>query len=235
MKYLSRAGICDYVDNKGVTEVWVWMYHSDITYPIESNMAMGRLSRDYWNYDGYGDISNSQRENDLPICDHTYTVYEFNYGRELREVIEDFGHQLEALLNFADDSDSKQPGDDGLFWKRWVGSEYKDGKIYNPGCGWTHYAPNGNGDYQWYNEASVLSDCEDWKPDGSGVKKSVNCHTWAGNVCSDDGGVAWKTWWMQNLPGKDNKLSYNGKPLRNWWDFIVDFDKAIAQGKKLTA
>jgi hypothetical protein len=40
---------------------------------------------------------------------------------------------------------------------------------------------------------------------------------------------------MQNIPGKDNGLTYQNNPLRNWWEFIGDFDAAIAQGKSLTS
>ena len=37
---------------------------------------------------------------------------------------------------------------------------------------------------------------------------------------------------MQNIPGADNGLSYNGKPLTNWWMVIGDFDYAMQ--KKMT-
>jgi len=40
---------------------------------------------------------------------------------------------------------------------------------------------------------------------------------------------------MQNIPGKDNNLVYQGKTLRNWWDFYGDFDAAISEGKSLTS
>lgn len=32
---------------------------------------------------------------------------------------------------------------------------------------------------------------------------------------------------MQNLPGLDNTLTYQDKPLSNWWTFSDDFDLAI--------
>ena len=220
--YLNRANVCDYVDNRGVREVWVWMYHSDVVYPVESNMAMGRNIEDLWNYNGYGDVSNSSQLNDLPICDNTYTVYEFNYGRGLGEMIEDFAHQIERLLSYADDT---------LFSKfvGWTGSYINDS-----GCGSVHYTPNSRREYGWYNRTEVLSSCEDWKPDGSGTKKLVSCETWGGSGCPDDGGAAWKKWWMQNIPGRDNGLSYNGADLRNWWDFLGDFDEALSLNRSLT-
>ena len=223
--YLNRVNICDYVDNRDVEQVWVWMYHSDVVYPVESNMVMGTNIEALWNYNGYGDVSNSYHLNDLPVCQNTYTVYEFNYGRGLGEMTENFGHHIERLLNYADRS---------LFWGKFVGSDSSH-KIINPGCGWVHYTPNSDTDYDWYNRRRVLSDCEDWKPDGSGTERLVSCETWGGNGCSaGDGGVAWKTWWMQNMPGEDNGLSYNGANLRNWWHFFGNFDEALSQDRSLT-
>jgi hypothetical protein len=40
---------------------------------------------------------------------------------------------------------------------------------------------------------------------------------------------------MQNLPGHDSGLSYNSKPLTNWWIFVGDFDRAMKNNMKLTA
>ena len=38
---------------------------------------------------------------------------------------------------------------------------------------------------------------------------------------------------MQNLPWYNNGLSINNKDLINWWDYKVNFDKAIQQKTKL--
>jgi hypothetical protein len=39
---------------------------------------------------------------------------------------------------------------------------------------------------------------------------------------------------MQNIPGASNELTYQGKPLTNWWMFIGDFDNAMTNRMKLT-
>ena len=243
--YLERENICDLVDNNNIKQIWVWMYHSDNTIPVESNMAMGTSIRNYWNNENYGDISNSHRSNDLPICKNTYTVFEYNYGRELGLLLENHGHHIEALLNYIDGRRERENWTELLFWGRFVGSD-RTHEIINPGCGWIHYTPNSEADYEWYNEKEVLSDCEDWKPDGSGKKTLVNCKTWedafiypdrynVGGLCYIDEGVGFKVWWMQNIPGLDNGLRYENKELRNWWEFIGDFDTAIKKGKNLVA
>lgn len=195
---LSELNICDYVENRGIKEVWVWGYHHGDLEPAESNMA-----------GPYGDISNSERIDDMPVCSKTYTLYNYNYSRGLAEALEDHTHQVEAVLKYVDHN---------LFWNKFVRPYGNQAEINH--CGWTHYPPNGRSDYDWYNEEYVWSDCEDWKPDGGGEKKQVNCHTWAGAQCSDDGGTAFKIWWMQNIPN-------------NWWGFIADFDQAVKSGKGL--
>jgi hypothetical protein len=96
-----------------------------------------------------------------------------------------------------------------------------------PGCGWSHYPPNGESDYDWANPRFVPTDCEDWNPQGTGMKQTFNCERWGCN------GHEFFVWWMQNLPGRDNGLTYRGRDVRNWWHFVGDFDAAMAEGKSL--
>ena len=217
MKILSDLNICDYVDNKGVKQVWVYMYHNTnvnrypLIAPIESNMA-----------GPYGDISNSYRQPDLPVCNKTYVVIDYNYGRGISEALENHCHQFEAVFNYVDKT---------LFWDNFVGGVNSNNTIINPGCGWTHTPPNGIGHYSWNLKREVLSDCEDWNPDRTGEKKLISCVTWAGEGCGNDPGTTFKVWWMQNIPGKNNNLYSDNKKLRDWWEFIGDFDKAMSKGK----
>ncbi|GAB4369197.1 MAG: hypothetical protein Kow0042_10770 [Calditrichia bacterium] len=203
-----------WVEENGVKEIWLWGYHGGKVHLWESNMA-----------GPFGDVSNSNRDpNDLPIYRYTYTFYHYNYQRGLSEAVEDHMHQIEAVLNYVDgrDTTEKDEWDRLLFWGRFVGSD-KSHKIIRPGCGWAHYPPNGENDYDWANKNFVLTDIEDWKPDGSGTKKKMNCERW--NCYS----LYWFIFWMQSLPGKDNGLNYNGKPLTNWWIFIGDWDTAMRE------
>jgi hypothetical protein len=158
----------------------------------------------------YGDISNSDRDpHDLPVLSRTYTVYHYNYGRGPSEAVEDHMHQIEAVLRQIDPH---------LFWDRFVGK---------PGagrCGWAHFPPNSMRDYDWANPTPVWTDIEDWTPDGAGLKQLINSSRWR----SDS--LTWFIYWMQNLPGANNGLTYQGRPLTNWWRFIGDFDRVMGQG-----
>ena len=201
---MDRVGIRHWVEERGVKEVWLWGYHGGVIDLWESNMA-----------GPYGDISNSDRDPaDLPVLSRTYTVYHYNYQRGASEAVEDHVHQIEALLRHVDPH---------LFWEKFVG---------RPGawrCGWAHYPPNAERDYDWANPRYVWTDIEDWTPEGSGEKKRINCARW------NSDSLTWFVYWMQNLPGADNGLAYRGRPLINWWTFIGDFDRAMAAGLGLVA
>lgn len=217
-RIMADVDLREWVEKRGVREVWIWGYHGGKVDLWESNMASP-----------HGDVSNSDRDpRDLPVFGRTYTVYHYNYQRGASEAVENHMHQIEAVLNAVDGSDRTPPErwPDLLFWGRFVGSD-RSHKIVRPGCGWAHYPPNGERDYDWANPRFVLTDIEDWKPDGTGHKQKMNCERWGGES------LRWFVYWMQNLPGKNNGLSDQGKPLRNWWVFLGDYDAAKRQGMTL--
>jgi hypothetical protein len=194
---LERVDIRTWVEERGIKEVWLWGYHGGVIDLWESNMA-----------GPYGDISNSDRDlHDLPPLDHTYTVYHYNYGRGTSEAVEDHMHQIEAILRHVDPH---------LFWDKFVGKP-GEGR-----CGWAHYPPNGQHDYDWANRSYIWTDIEDWTPEGTGQKQRLNCTRWN---CDS---LTWFVYWMQNIPGANNGILYQGRPLTNWWRFIGDFDQAMA-------
>jgi hypothetical protein len=230
-KMLDDINICNLVDNQGVKQVWVWGYHHGEIEPVESNMSMGRLSKDFFTHGTYGDISNSERTDDLPQCEHTYILSNYNYTRGVGEALEDHGHHMEAVMNWLDGRDmlpaEKWP--ELLFWGKFVGSDISH-KVINPGCGWIHTPPNGVEEYGWYRTEAVSSDCLDWNPQRTGTKTNISCSTWTGGSCPIDGGREYKIWWFQNIPGAENPHVFAGRKLRNWWDAIYDLDGLLREG-----
>ncbi|MFN3728360.1 MAG: hypothetical protein ACK4XJ_01425 [Fimbriimonadaceae bacterium] len=201
------------VKEEGVQEIWIWGYHGGVLDLWESNMSSP-----------FGDVSNSDRnQNDLPVFDRTYTVYHYNYGRGLGEMLENHMHQFEHLLNHIDGRDSTPPDkwNELLFWGKFVGSDASHKIVTNPArCGWTHYAPNSERDYDWANPRYVETDIEDWKPDGIGKTQMMNADRW------DRDAIKWRIYWMQAIPSLGHELTYQGKKLRNWWSFKSHWDQA---------
>ncbi|MBM4059940.1 MAG: hypothetical protein FJ265_02440 [Planctomycetes bacterium] len=207
---------------RGCKQVWIWAYHGGVVGLWESNMASPT-----------GDVSNSNRDpDDLPVLASTYTVYHFNYQRDLGEALENHMHQLEALLNHVDGRDRTPPDrwSELLFWGRFVGSDASHKIVTKPArCGWTHYAPNSEHDYDWQNERYVETDIEDWHPDHPGKVQRINCERWGRDP------VRWRIYWLQAIPGAGSGLTCRGKPLTNWWSFVADWDLARREGRTLVA
>ncbi len=222
---LERFDAEHYVNDLGVKEFWLWGYHYGEIVPAESNMASPTT----------GDISNSFRfADDLPVYDHTYVLYNYNFARTQAEAVHNHGHQLEAILEFAN---VRQAGNAELFWRRFVGQD-ENGGFVTGRCGWTHMPPNTNVDYDYENPTSVASDIADWRPEG-GATALVDADTWGAlDYAWPDEQTwvpqrvesQWYVYWMQSLPGFGNTITYDGETLTNWWHLTARWDEAAAAG-----
>jgi hypothetical protein len=169
---MENLDVCHYVDDLNVKEVWIWSYAGVGKAGWESNFSSS-----------FGDISNSNRNpHDLPKCDHAYTVYDYNYGRETAMAVHDHLHQYEAVFGQID-----YP----TFWHDFVG---RDNSV--KGCGDTHKPPNTNQDYQYDSPAKVLTTCGNVSDFNQAQHPSteVDCSTWS---CTD---LQYYIWWMQRVP-----------------------------------
>ena len=125
---LTRFNAQHYINDLGVKEVWLWGYHHGAIYPVESDMSSPTT----------GDISNSYRFNDdLPVYNKTYTLYNYNFTRTSNEAVHNHGHQLEAILGYAA---QVQDGSGDFFWHQFVGQNAM-GQFITGRCGWTHMPP----------------------------------------------------------------------------------------------
>lgn len=209
---LGDVAVCDMVDSEMINEVWIWTYPNKHVKGWTSNMS-----------GPYGDISNSDKlPYDMPKCKYTYTVYVYDYSKDVSVALLQHLQQFETLF-------SKLNLD--LFWYKYVGyfaNSKWEGNLGNPlildgkrRCGSSNFPPNATDFNQWDNHEYIPTDCPNWDPNGKALWDGWNCEVWG---CTQTG---YYVFWMQNIPGPDNNLNYNGAKLRNWWDFISDFDNAM--------
>jgi Mannanase, galactose-binding domain-like len=212
----ATINICDYVQNQGVDEVWMWAYQGPSQLAINESKMAGP----------HGDQSNSSVHGDLPACNRTYTWYTFNYGRGTAEAVHSHSHQLEVELNYLDRH---------TFTDLFEGTPYP-GNGSAPGrCGSVHNPPNATSEYDWANPTPHASDCLNWTPVGTGALTQISCATWTCSDTSDTNNsqLNYLVWWMRNFPGAGNQITLGGRPMRNWWEVHADFDAAVDSGTGL--
>ena len=232
----AELNLTNFINDNNVKEVWMWFgeaprpdwpaydpaIHGDITEWVsfvESNMSSPTT----------GDISNSYRyPDDIPIVDHTFVVYNYNFRRIQAESIHNHGHQLECMYNYAAE---QQDGTNAMFLENFCGwgPGYSTPPIGRAGD--THHPPNTDVDYDYLNTTLVESDIQDWNPLG-GPLTYVNCNTW-GDINYNWPGTSqvldqiqsqWYIYWFQSMPGYNNQIPYNSYEMTNWWQFVADWD-----------
>ena len=228
-RVMNSANICDYVDDRGVGEVWMYAYQGPSQLQIDESKMSGP----------HGDVSNEWTHDALPVCSKTYTLYTFNYGRGTAEAFHSHAHQYEYELRYVD---NQQYADNSyLFDTLFEGTPYPQTAGVTGRCGSVHNPPNARQEYDWANTTPQASDCENWNPDTPGPTAQISCGTWdpgtpacADTSDTDNSQLNYIIWWEQNIPGKGNTVTYKGQPLRNWWDVHGAWDTLVGQRLGLT-
>ena len=98
----------------------------------------------------------------FPDARRNFPIMGFNYEREVGCMLEDFCHRTEATVSRVYKSQDcfypKLPATNN--WEKFRMIDKVDPG--NAACGFTHYAPNSTGDYDWGNKTKVYSTCDDW-------------------------------------------------------------------------
>jgi hypothetical protein len=139
-----------------------------------------------------------------------FVIMGFNYERGVGPMLEAFGHRVESHLRH---TWRRQRGESNL-WEQFI--LYDKIAPGQAGCGWMHYAPNSQIDYDWGNQARVKSNCDDWLsfPDFQGIVRTVDCSDWGNGDMR-----AHHKWWFEHLPnapGETRGIS------NNWWLYGVE-------------
>jgi hypothetical protein len=206
---LAEDSICQQIKDLDVDQVWMWV---DPRPGYDANPGVeSAISSPYFRSQSKYAVTPF-----YPFCnaESSFVFMGFDTSRTYDLALHSFGHYMEGLLEHIQSKD--------LYWNRFSGSD--NGEYpRTAGCGNVHFPPNGTSDYDYDNTAIALTSCEDWNPDVTGQKIAYSCSRWG---CTQGG---YLTWWMQNMPNMNNSLTYQGKKIPNWWDFVVDFDETITR------
>ena len=139
-----------------------------------------------------------------------FVIMGFSYERDVGEMLEDFGHRVEAIMGKVYEG---VPGERNL-WNHF--SRYD---LIAPGrasAGNVHFAPNSERDYDWGNLRPVSSDCDDWLsfPSLTGARRMVDCRDWGNGDMR-----LHHLWWLERLPHAEGQTD---GILNNWWTYVVD-------------
>lgn len=208
---LNKYDFCTQSNNKQIDEVWVYTMPFLATY--ESTLTGNGA---FW-YNSPPLTGNS--------CTAQLPIMGLNYERGLAEAWHSFGHRTEsAIKNLYGrwNQTTKTPNTWELF------SKYDTLNPGNSHIGNIHFPPNGTYDYNYENKNYVVNYAENWNsyPFLYDKNKAINCSTWS---CTH---LGYMSWWFRHLP-KATCLDKNGF-LNNWWSYIVDFEEAKAEEKKIS-
>ncbi len=214
-KIMNDHNICNYVDNQNVRYVFLWAYQGP-EYPGSRLVPYLNISESKMS-GPFGDISNSNREDNMPKCQNTYRVFTFNYGRGTGEALHSWGHQIESEVEAVN-----------YYWLRtaFQGPNYPQTLNVTGRCGSVHNPPNARFEYDYANPTPQNSDCLNWSPVGIGTLSPISCANWGCNYISDgnDPQTNYIVWNYQNLPGAGNTKKFETLSFRNFWDMHGDFD-----------
>ncbi len=150
-------------------------------------------------------------------------VMGWNYERDLACALESFGHRSESAISHVYggwNTHSPNPTNWDIFTR--IDKDF-------PGMahvGSIHYPPNGLNDYDFANPRYVVTYADNWKryPILLNQTRVINASEWG---FSHEG---YMRWWFNHLPRYEGVTD---SVLNNWWHYIVDYEGAVEQAKRL--
>ncbi|HEY3310836.1 MAG TPA: PA14 domain-containing protein [Anaerolineales bacterium] len=204
-----RFDLCGKLNNNQIDELWVFggplfgFYESRLVGP-----------NGYWF--NSGPIINTHG------CNRLMPIMGLNYERGVPEALESFGHRTESTMTRT--YGSWQENRTAHNWDRYALVKAQSPNFAYSGCGSIHYPPNGVKDYDFGNNASVLTNCEDFQnyPNLSeplSVALSLTCTTWGCNH------LGYMMYWYSHLPS--NEGCATDARMNNWWQYFSDPNLAV--------
>lgn len=240
MAYYDYVGMMQYygfdkkVDAGELKEVWVY------THPA-SGMNESRLIGDGAFWCNSGGITIAGGATNVELC----CVMFCNYERTTDLAMHSYAHRVESIMsqvyenkgghqgwNYRDKTQVKELTN----WEKFSAHnlEYEKYKSGYAHIGMCHFPPNAQGDYDYGNTRTVKTYADTWidypniKEDDS-VARVVSKTEW-----KDAGGDQWgyMKWYFKHIPHFKGLCPRDGH-LNNWWHYIVDYNAAMVQERRL--
>ncbi|MFO0738726.1 MAG: carboxypeptidase-like regulatory domain-containing protein [Labilithrix sp.] len=149
-----------------------------------------------------------------------FVIMGMNYERGVAEALHSYGHRFESIMTKVYgrwDSKAAKPNAWELFAAR------DSDRRGSSGCGSVHFPPNGAIDYDYANEATVTSRCDDYLswPKLTGAKAPVS-FTKSWKTASGVAELDYLKYWFAHMPHAAGRNA-DGKQ-NDWWKYAADFN-----------
>ena len=231
---MQHYGFDEMVDAGTLDEVWVY------THPA-SGMNESRLIGEGAFWCNSGGIGLNEGATNKELC----CVMFCNYERTTDLAMHSYAHRVESIMSQVYENKGGHEGwnyhkklykTELTNWERFSG-HVNEWKKYEPGyahIGMCHWPPNSAADYNYDNSSYVMTYADTWydypniKEDET-VARKVNREEW-----KDAGGYQWgyMKWYFEHLPHFKG-INEADMHLNNWWHYIVDYNGALVQERRL--
>ena len=155
-------------------------------------------------------------------CNKLLPIMGFSYERSYEEMVHDFGHRTEATMAKVYGSWAQNRMEHN--WDKFALTQKQSPNFTIVGCGSIHFPPNTTVEYVASDAKEVDSYCDDFLQypnlsTSQDVKKTISCSAWGCTM------LGFYDWWFRHIPRADG-VGPDGK-LNNWWEYIVDPNKAL--------
>jgi len=231
---MQHYGFDKMVDAGEIKEVWVY------THPA-SGMNESRLIGEGAFWCNSGGITPAQGATNTELC----CVMFCNYERTTDLAMHSYAHRVESIMsqvyeqkgghngwNYKDKTQIKELTN----WEKFSAhnieyEKYKEGYAH---IGMCHFPPNATEDYDYGNTRKVKTYADTWRnypniKEDDSVAREVDKTEWA-----DAGGDQWgyMKWYFGHIPHFKGLCPRDGH-LNNWWHYIVDYNAAMVQERRL--
>lgn len=232
LKVWNDLNICNKVSTGAIDDVIIYGFpysgFDEFAFKIPQDQMPYGTPTNYWIYQG--------RKKNIPDCNgKTVFAMGLSFERGAAEAIHSYGHRAESALTltvgkgFWDGCSGLTDFDKFTCQKMNITANTP---LLMAGCGDVHTPFNGTSGYDYSNQSQVQNLCASFSnyPYTTPALNTQNCNVWG---CSGDSQFQYIKWWLSQFPRQEGKTPAG--TLRNWWKYVADFDRGVAEAKAVTS